>query len=134
MGRISRRELLQQVRDHVTRSGDPTLPWESLPELREEFRDAEDVILTLHQRWYARFAAHLDTVLEEPPADIPGAVHELWARLTAEDPRGRALLDAYRTRPAVARAEEQQRRLLFLATAGQLRQLPHATRPARAAA
>jgi hypothetical protein len=126
MSNPSRRELLQGVRDHVARSGDPSLPWESLPGLQEEFRDTDDVILALHQRWYARFAAHLDGMLENPPDDLPGAVYELWERLTADDPAGRYLLDAYRTRPAVARAEEQQRLLLAQATAGELPQLPHA--------
>lgn len=78
-------------------------------ELLQAVRDRGHVLLTLHQRWYARFAAQLDALLEEQPADLADAVRELWASVTADDPTGQVLLDAYRTHPAVAAPEERQR-------------------------
>lgn len=124
MGTPTRRELFQATLEHVRRTGGTALPWERMPALSAEFEDLGDLLSTLHQRWYARFAARLDMVFEQSPADLAGAVRELWEQLTAEDPAWRAVLDAYREHPAVRVADERQRRLLAAATGGEVTELP----------
>lgn len=124
MGTPTRRELLQAALQHVRRTGDTSLPWERMPALSAEFDDLGDLLSTLHQRWHARFAARLDMVFEESPADLAAAVGDLWGQLAAEDPAWRAVLDAYREHPAVLAADERQRRLLAAATAGEVTELP----------
>ncbi|MQA84051.1 MAG: hypothetical protein GEV03_05310 [Streptosporangiales bacterium] len=121
--RPTRQELLRAVCEHVSRTGDATLPWGQVPGLESEFGSPDAVLLELHRRWYARFAARLDALLEDSPDDLAGAARDLWEELTAEDPARRALLDAYRDHPALAAAEERQRRLLWLATAGDRRRV-----------
>lgn len=124
MGMPTRRELIQATLDQVRATGEPTVPWEGVPALSVGFEDLGDLLLTLHRRWYARFSARLDMLLEDPPTDIAVGVRELWEQLTAEDPAWRAVLDAYCEHPAVAEADERQRKLLATATAGEVPTLP----------
>lgn len=108
----------------MARPGDHTLPWTQIPGLAAEFRDVDALLLALHQRWYAHFAARLDAMLEDPPGDLPRAVRGLWETLVDEDPVWRAVLDAYRAHPKLAAADERQRQLLSMATFGEMELLP----------
>lgn len=114
----TRRELLEAVCDHVRRTGDPTLPWGTVPGLEEEFGSPEGVLRELHRRWSARLFARLDALLESPDgdADPARAVAAAEDELAAEDPARRVLLEAYRDHPALVAAEQRQRDLLALAT------------------
>ncbi|OZM75838.1 hypothetical protein [Pseudonocardia sp. MH-G8] len=102
--------LVTEVLAEVARTGRPEIA--RTDEVRETFGSVEAFLLALHHRWRTALVAHLDTLLEDPPADLDAAVHALWA-----DPglggRGlRPLLDAHAGHPALAAAQERERVLV----------------------
>ncbi len=120
-------ELVEAVLDHPAQLGRPTLPAAQQRELEDLFGGYQEFLVAMHRRWYAAFGARLDAVLEENPADLPGAVAGMWDTLAAEQPGVRALLDAVADHPAIAAADARQARLLRWGTGVELRELQQRT-------
>jgi hypothetical protein len=95
-------ESVRTGRLEITRRGD----------VESAFGSVEAFLLALHHRWRTALFARLDALLEDSPADFDVAVVSVW-----NDPmtggRGlRALLDAHADFPALAAAQERERRLV----------------------
>lgn len=91
----TRRALVNEVLDHVDRTGDPALPWAQVSGLAAEFNQPRDLLLALQHRWTTQFTARLDALLESPPGDWETAVQRLWNELAAEMPVLRRILDEH---------------------------------------
>jgi hypothetical protein len=98
------------VLDGVARTGRPD--GARLDAVAAEFGGLDAFLLALHHRWWTAVYAHLDALLEDPPADFEAGVARLWADMAARQPGLRVLLDAHAARPALAAAERGQRERL----------------------
>jgi hypothetical protein len=111
--------MVRKVLAEVVRTGRPEITHRG--DVEAAFGSVDAFLLALHHRWRTALFAHLDALLEDPPADFDAAVVALWTD-PATGGRGlRALLDAHD--PALATAQERDR-LLVLRDLGV--ELPHA--------
>jgi hypothetical protein len=99
-------ETARTGRPEITRRGD----------VEAAFGSVEAFLLALHHRWRTALLARVDALLENAPADSPtdfdAAVVAAWTD-PATGGRGlRALLDAHAGNPALAAAQERERRLV----------------------
>lgn len=103
------RDVLQQADRRRTDGADDLL--DRVPGAREAFGDDLSLLFDVQMAWYQRLSGQLDrTVLEgSSPATI--AV-EAWVAAAADMPGARALLDANRDRPELAKAFAKERALL----------------------
>lgn len=83
-----------------------------LAELDAVFGGRDAALLALHHRWRTAFFARLDALLEDPPPDLDDAVRALWTDPATGGHGLRALLDAHGDHPALAAAQERERRLV----------------------
>ncbi|GAA5141090.1 hypothetical protein [Pseudonocardia adelaidensis] len=83
-----------------------------LAELEAELGSRDAALLALHYRWRTAFFARLDALLEDAPADLDAALSALWTDPAIGGRGLSALLDAHADHPAVAAAQERERRLL----------------------
>lgn len=84
---------------------------DAVPGARDAFGDDLSLLLDVQMAWYQRLSGQLDrTVLE---GDSPETVAiEAWVAAAADMPGARALLDAHRDRPELAKAFAKERALL----------------------
>lgn len=84
---------------------------DAVPDARAAFGDDLSLLFDVQMAWYQRLSGELDrTVLE---GDSPATVAvEAWVACAAEMPGARALLDAHRDRPELAKAFAKERALL----------------------
>lgn len=107
----ARKAVLDAVLRRARR--DPTAPlvFDDLPEARRLFGSADGVLLALQQRWTTALAARLDQAIE---ADTDP--HEARARLAAEQPTLRAVLDAGAARSSALRDTQRGERRMVVAS------------------
>jgi hypothetical protein len=103
--------LIRQVLAEVVRTGRPEIARQGAVEAT--FGGVEAFLLALHHRWRTAFFARLDALLEDPPDDLDAAVVALWTDPTTGGRGVRALLDAHADSPALAAAQDRERRLVL---------------------
>jgi hypothetical protein len=102
--------LIREVLAEVARTGRPEITRRG--DVEAAFGDVEAFLLALHHRWRTALFARVDDLIEDAPADFDAAVVAAWSD-PATGGRGlRALLDAHADSPALAAAQERERRLL----------------------
>jgi hypothetical protein len=99
-------ESVRTGRPEITRRGD----------VESAFGSVDAFLLALHHRWRTALFARLDALLENMPADSPAdldaAVRAAWIDPTTGGRGLRALLDTHADSPALAAAQERERRLV----------------------
>jgi hypothetical protein len=99
-------ESVRTGRLEITRRGD----------VESAFGSVEAFLLALHHRWRTALFARLDALLENMPADsyadFDAAVRAAWTDPTTGGRGLRALLDTHADTPALAAAQERERRLV----------------------
>ncbi|GAA5116499.1 hypothetical protein [Pseudonocardia adelaidensis] len=106
--------LVREVLAEAARTGRPEITRRG--EVEAAFGSVEAFLLALHHRWRTALLARVDSLLENAPADSPAdfdaAVVAAWTD-PATGGRGlRAVLDAHADTPALAAAQERERRLV----------------------
>jgi hypothetical protein len=106
--------LIREVLAEAARTGCPEITRRG--DVEDAFGSVEAFLLALHHRWRTALLARVDALLENAPADSPtefdAAVVAAWTD-PATGGRGlRALLDAHADTPALAAAQERERRLV----------------------
>ncbi|WP_067855659.1 MULTISPECIES: hypothetical protein [Aeromicrobium] len=103
------REVLQLADRRREDTADQLL--DATPGAREAFGDELSLLFDVQMAWYQRLSGQLDrTVLE---GDAPATVAvEAWVAAAAAMPGARALLDAHRDRPELAKAFAKEQALL----------------------
>jgi hypothetical protein len=96
-------QLVSAVLSDVARTGRPAVTRGA--EVAALFGGTDEFLLAVHYRWSTAVTAHVDALLEDPPADLESAYADLCLDLAAKRPSLRALLDAYAANPAVLAAE-----------------------------
>jgi hypothetical protein len=102
--------LVREVLAEVVRTGRPEITRPD--EVEAAFGSVEAFLLALHHRWRTALFARIDGLLERSPADLEAAVVAAWTDPTTGGRGLGALLDAYADMPALAAAQERERRLL----------------------
>lgn len=121
-----RNRLVSAVLDDVAKTRSPAVR----QDLITQFGELDELLLAVHHRWWTTFEAHLDELLEQPPANPAAALAELWHGLGIRLEGARALLDAHADRPSLAAAEQRRRRGTSTALGLPLAALPGARRTA----
>ena len=103
--------LIRQVLAEVVRTGRPEIVGQG--DVEATFGGVEAFLLALHHRWRTAFFARLDALLENPPDDLDAAVVALWTDPTTGGRGLRALLDAHADHPALAAAQDRERRMVL---------------------
>lgn len=102
--------LIRDVLAEAARTGRPEITRRD--DVEAAFGSVEAFLLALHHRWRTALFARVDGLLEDAPADFDSAVVAAWTD-PATGGRGlRALLDAHADSPALAAAQERERRLV----------------------
>lgn len=99
----TRFQLVSVVLSDVARTGRPVVTRSD--EVAALFGSTDDFLLAVHHRWATAVTAHVDALLEDPPADLESAYVDLCLDLATKRPSLRALLDAYAANPTLAAAE-----------------------------
>jgi hypothetical protein len=106
--------LIREVLAEAVRTGRPEITRRG--EVEAAFGSVDAFLLALHHRWRTALFARLDALLENAPADSPAdfdaAVLGAWTDPTTGGRGVRALLDAHADAPALAAAQERERRLV----------------------
>jgi hypothetical protein len=84
---------------------------------RAVFADETELLFDLQMAWFQRLSGHLDRLVSEALETPELMAVTAWVNAAAEMPGGRALLDAHRDEPALAKAFAKEASLLA-ATAG----------------
>jgi hypothetical protein len=95
-------EAVRTGRPEVTRRGD----------VESAFGSVEAFLLALHHRWRTALFARIDALLDDSPTDFDAAVVAAWNDPTTGGRGLRAILDAHADSPALAAAQERERRLV----------------------
>lgn len=103
--------LIRQVLAEVVRTGRPEIVRQR--DVEATFGSVEAFLLALHHRWRTAFLTRLDALLEDPPDDLDAAVVALWTDSTTGGRGLRALLDAHADSPALATAQDRERRMVL---------------------
>jgi hypothetical protein len=111
-----RHRLVHAVLDDIARTDRPAVAPRFAAAIDAEFGDLGGFLRDVQLRWYRAFDARLDALLEDEPADLPGAVAELWRELADTMPAARRLLDFHAGHAALAALDEHHRRTLRAAT------------------
>lgn len=99
----TRFRLVSAVLSDVARTGRPVVTRSDA--VAALFGSTDEFLLAVHHRWRTAVTAHVDALLEDPPADLEAAYVDLCLDLAAKRASLRALLDAYATNPALAAAD-----------------------------
>ncbi len=104
--------LVREVLAEAARTGRPEITRRD--EVEAAFGGVEAFLLALHHRWRTALLARLDALLEGAgsPDDFDAAVVAAWNDPTTGGRGVRALLDAHADHPALAAAQERERRLV----------------------
>lgn len=103
--------LVREVLAETARTGRPEITRRG--DVEAAFGSVEAFLLALHHRWRTALLARLDALIENIPADPPdfdAAVVAAWTDPTTGGRGLRALLDAHADVPALAAAQEGERR------------------------
>lgn len=100
---FTRFQLVSAVLSDVAHTGRPVVTRGG--EVAALFGGIDEFLLAVHHRWSTAVLAHVDALLEDPPADLESAYADLCLDLAVKRPSLRALLDAYAADPALAAAE-----------------------------
>jgi hypothetical protein len=103
--------LIRQVLAEVVRTGRPEIVRQG--DVEATFGSVDAFLLALHHRWRTAFFARLDALLEDPPDGLDAAVVALWTDPTTGGRGIRALLDAHADSPALAAAQDRERRMVL---------------------
>jgi hypothetical protein len=103
--------LIRQVLAEVVRTGRPEIVRQG--DVEATFGTVDAFLRALHHRWRTAFFARLDALLEDPPDDLDAAVVALWTDPTTGGRGLRALLDAHADSPALAAAQDRERRVVL---------------------
>jgi hypothetical protein len=95
-------EAVRTGRPEITRRGD----------VESAFGSVEAFLLALHHRWRTALFARIDALLDDSPTDFDAAVVAAWNDPTTGGRGLRAILDAHADSPALAAAQERERRLV----------------------
>jgi hypothetical protein len=121
--------LVREVLAEAARTGRPEITRRG--DVEAAFGSVEAFLLALHHRWCTALLARLDALIENSPADFDAAVLAAWADPTIGGRGLRTFLDAHADIPALAAAQERERRLVRR-TVGV--EIPQASSEARAVA
>jgi hypothetical protein len=108
--------LIREVLAEAARSGRPEITRRG--DVEAAFGSVEAFLLALHHRWRTALLARVDALLENAPADshsdadFAAAVVAAWTDPATGGRGVRALLDAHADVPALAAAQERERRLV----------------------
>jgi hypothetical protein len=101
----ARKTVLDAVLQRARRNPKAPVPFDEIPDARRLFGSTDGVLLALQQRWSNTLAARLDQAIE-----FDTDPHEARARLAAEQPVLRAVLDAGAARSAALRETQRRER------------------------
>jgi hypothetical protein len=102
--------LVREVLAEAVRTGRPKVIRRD--DVEAAFGSVEAFLLALHHRWRTALLARIDALLEDSPTDFDAAVVAAWNDPTTGGRGLRALLDAHADSPALAVAQERERRLV----------------------
>jgi hypothetical protein len=112
-----RTPVLREILAIADRRRDLTVDeaFESVPEARQIFDDATDLLLDVQMRWFQRLSGQMELHLTEGADDPEQTAIDAWQAAAAAMPGARTLLDTNLRRPEMAKALAHENRFMAIA-------------------